>query len=75
MMVGGLARTVSRLVVVMAAVLLAVAGCATTKNSGGSGGGGGGNGDKVIARGHVAGGRITEAQLDEALDVLGMTRP
>jgi fumarate hydratase class II len=28
----------------------------------------------VIERGHVAAGRITEAQLDEALDVLGMTR-
>jgi fumarate hydratase class II len=29
----------------------------------------------VIARGHVANGRITEEQLDEALDVLRMTRP
>jgi fumarate hydratase, class II len=29
----------------------------------------------VIERGHVAAGRITEAQLDEALDVLRMTRP
>ncbi|HET6212189.1 MAG TPA: class II fumarate hydratase [Micromonosporaceae bacterium] len=29
----------------------------------------------VVARGHVAAGRITEAQLDEALDVLRMTRP
>jgi fumarate hydratase class II len=29
----------------------------------------------VIARGHVASGKITEAQLDEALDVLRMTRP
>jgi len=28
----------------------------------------------VIERGHVAEGRLTEAQLDEALDVLGMTR-
>jgi fumarate hydratase, class II len=29
----------------------------------------------VIERGHVAAGRITEQQLDEALDVLRMTRP
>lgn len=29
----------------------------------------------VIERGHVAEGRLTEAQLDEALDVLRMTRP
>jgi len=29
----------------------------------------------VLARGHVASGKITEAQLDEALDVLRMTRP
>jgi fumarate hydratase, class II len=29
----------------------------------------------VIARGHVTAGRITEAQLDEALDVLAMTQP
>jgi fumarate hydratase class II len=29
----------------------------------------------VVDRGHVASGRITEAQLDEALDVLRMTRP
>ncbi len=29
----------------------------------------------VVERGHVASGRITEAQLDEALDVLRMTRP
>ena len=29
----------------------------------------------VIERGHVAEGRITEAQLDEALDVMRMTRP
>jgi fumarate hydratase class II len=29
----------------------------------------------VIARGHVAAGRITEAELDRALDVLRMTRP
>ncbi len=29
----------------------------------------------VLERGHVAAGRITEAQLDEALDVLRMTRP
>jgi fumarate hydratase class II len=31
--------------------------------------------DVVIAQGHVAEGRLTEAQLDEALDVLAMTRP
>jgi fumarate hydratase, class II len=31
--------------------------------------------DVVIERGLVANGRITEEQLDEALDVLGMTRP
>ena len=29
----------------------------------------------VIARGHVAAGRLSEQQLDEALDVLRMTRP
>jgi fumarate hydratase class II len=29
----------------------------------------------VVVRGHVESGRITEAQLDEALDVLRMTRP
>lgn len=29
----------------------------------------------VIERGHVADGRLTEAQLDQALDVLAMTRP
>jgi fumarate hydratase class II len=29
----------------------------------------------VIERGHVSAGRLTEAQLDEALDVLRMTRP
>jgi fumarate hydratase class II len=29
----------------------------------------------VVERGHVASGRITEEQLDDALDVLGMTRP
>jgi len=29
----------------------------------------------VIERGHVAAGKLTEAQLDEALDVLRMTRP
>jgi fumarate hydratase, class II len=29
----------------------------------------------VVERGHVAAGRIAEAQLDEALDVLRMTRP
>ncbi|HEX6871730.1 MAG TPA: lyase family protein, partial [Micromonosporaceae bacterium] len=29
----------------------------------------------VLARGHVQAGRITEAQLDEALDVLRMTSP
>jgi fumarate hydratase class II len=29
----------------------------------------------VIEQGHVAAGRLTEAQLDEALDVLAMTRP
>ncbi|HJR50228.1 MAG TPA: class II fumarate hydratase [Gemmatimonadales bacterium] len=31
--------------------------------------------DVVIERGHVRDGKLTEAQLDEALDVLGMTRP
>jgi fumarate hydratase class II len=31
--------------------------------------------DVVIERGHIAAGRLTEAQLDEALDVLRMTRP
>jgi fumarate hydratase class II len=29
----------------------------------------------VVARGHVAAGRITEEQLDQALDVMRMTRP
>jgi fumarate hydratase class II len=29
----------------------------------------------VVERGHVAAGRLTEAQLDDALDVLRMTRP
>jgi len=29
----------------------------------------------VVERGHVEAGRISEAQLDEALDVLRMTRP
>ena len=31
--------------------------------------------DVVVERGHVASGELTEAQLDEALDVLAMTRP
>jgi fumarate hydratase, class II len=31
--------------------------------------------DIVIARGHIEAGDLTEAQLDEALDVLAMTRP
>jgi fumarate hydratase class II len=31
--------------------------------------------DVVIERGHVAAGRLSEAQLDEALDVMRMTRP
>ena len=31
--------------------------------------------DVVIERGHVAAGRLTEEQLDEALDVMRMTRP
>src|SRR5262249_24437100 len=31
--------------------------------------------DVVIERGHVAAGRISESQLDDALDVLRMTRP
>ena len=31
--------------------------------------------DVVLARGHVEAGRLTEAQLDEALDVMRMTRP
>jgi D-xylose transport system substrate-binding protein len=48
MMVGGLARTGSRLAVVVAAVVLLIAGCSTTKDSGDSGGGASG-GDKVIA--------------------------
>ena len=48
MMVGGLARTASRLAVAAAAVVLLIAGCATTKDNG-NGGGGGGGGDKVIA--------------------------
>jgi fumarate hydratase class II len=29
----------------------------------------------VVERGHVDAGRLTEAQLDEALDVMRMTRP
>nr|MBA3741202.1 aspartate ammonia-lyase [Chloroflexota bacterium] len=31
--------------------------------------------DVVVERGHLAAGRLTEAQLDEALDVKRMTRP
>jgi fumarate hydratase class II len=31
--------------------------------------------DVVVERGHVAAGRLTEEQLDEALDVMRMTRP
>ncbi len=31
--------------------------------------------DVVIARGHIEAGHLTEAELDEALDVLSMTRP
>lgn len=31
--------------------------------------------DVVIARGHVADGRLTADQLDEALDLLRMTHP
>nr|MBA4169181.1 aspartate ammonia-lyase [Chloroflexota bacterium] len=31
--------------------------------------------DVVIERGHVAAGRLTEEELDEALDVMRMTRP
>ena len=31
--------------------------------------------DVVIARGHIAAGDLTQAQLDEALDVLSLTRP
>jgi fumarate hydratase class II len=31
--------------------------------------------DVVIARGHLDSGDLTEAQLDEALDALSMTRP
>jgi fumarate hydratase, class II len=31
--------------------------------------------DVVIERGHVERGELTEAQLDDALDVLAMTRP
>ena len=31
--------------------------------------------DVVIARGHIKAGDLTEAQLDEALDVLSMARP
>ncbi|WUJ04158.1 class II fumarate hydratase [Actinoplanes sp. NBC_00393] len=31
--------------------------------------------DVVLERGHVSSGRLTESQLDEALDVLRMTRP
>jgi fumarate hydratase class II len=29
----------------------------------------------VLERGHVANGKLTEQQLDQALDVLRMTRP
>ena len=35
----------------------------------------GGTREVVLERGHVANGALTEAQLDEALDVLRMTRP
>ncbi len=31
--------------------------------------------DVVLERGHVRDGKLTEEQLDQALDVLGMTRP
>jgi fumarate hydratase class II len=31
--------------------------------------------DVVLERGHVRDGKLTEEQLDRALDVLGMTRP
>ncbi len=31
--------------------------------------------DVVVSRGHVAAGDLTEAQLDEALDLLAMARP
>jgi fumarate hydratase class II len=31
--------------------------------------------DVVVERGHVASGRISEEQLEAALDVMGMTRP
>jgi fumarate hydratase class II len=31
--------------------------------------------DVVIARGHIDAGDLTQAQLDDALDVLSMTRP
>ena len=31
--------------------------------------------DVVLARGHVEAGRLTEAELDEALDVMRMTHP
>jgi fumarate hydratase, class II len=31
--------------------------------------------DVVVERGHVAAGRLSEAELDEALDVMRMTRP
>ena len=31
--------------------------------------------DVVVERGHVSDGRLTEAQLDEALDVMRMTHP
>src|SRR5829696_10319583 len=48
MMVGGLARTGSRLTVVVAAVVLLIAGCATT-DDGGEGGDAAASGDKVIA--------------------------
>ena len=48
MMVGGLARTGSRLTVVVAAVVLLIAGCSTTKDSD-EGGAGAASGDKVIA--------------------------
>ena len=48
MMVGGLARTGSRLTLVVAAIILLLGGCATTGDNG-EGGGGGQSGDKVIA--------------------------
>jgi D-xylose transport system substrate-binding protein len=49
MMVGGLARTGSRLTLVVAAIILLLGGCATTGDNGEGGGGGGGGGEKVIA--------------------------